>query len=61
MHLITYTPNFATPHFAARGNPNKPHTAQWNVTLLTFICCLFDLSGCSFLFLYTKNPQVCTA
>ena len=58
MHVITYSPNFALPHFATRGIPKKktPHTAQWKVTLLTFICCLFTPSGWSFFSfsLYTK-------
>ena len=26
MHVITYLPNFAPPHFAARGIPKKHHT-----------------------------------
>ena len=62
MPVITYSPNFATPCFAARSNPNKPHTEQWNVKLLTFICLLFALSGWwLFLFPYTQSTQVCTA
>jgi len=48
MHVITYSPNFEPPHFAARGNPNTLHTAHRNVTLLKFICCLFAPSGWSF-------------
>jgi len=62
MHVLTYSPNFAPTHFAARGNPKKPHTAQRNVTLLTFICCLFALSGWSFfLFFYTQSTLFCMA
>ena len=37
-----------------------PHTAQWKVTLLTFICCLFTPSGwCFFLFHYTQSKYFC--
>jgi len=62
MNVITYSPNFAPPHFATRGNPKTLHTAQGNVTLLTFICCLFAFSGFSFLlFLYTQIRHVYTA
>jgi len=62
MYIIAYSPNFATPHFTARSFPKATHTAQWNVTLLTFICCLFTPSGwSSFLFLYTQNAHFCTA
>jgi len=51
MHVMTYLPNFAPPHFAARSIPKTPHTAQWKVTLLTFLCCLFSPFGWSnFLF-----------
>ena len=56
MHVITYSLNFAPPHFVAHGIPKTPHTAQWKVTLLTFICCLFTPSGWRFSFsLYTKH------
>ena len=59
MHVITYLPNFAPPQLTGRGIPKKtPHVAQWKVTLLTFICCLFTPSGWSFLlFLYTQSTQ----
>jgi len=64
MRVITFLPNFAPPHFAARCIPKStPHNgAQWKVTLLTFICCLFTPSGWSFfLFLYTQSTHFCTA
>jgi len=41
MHVITYSPNFLLPHFAAHDIPKTPHTAQWKVTLLTFMCCVY--------------------
>ena len=53
MHVITYSPNFAPPHFAARGIPKTPHMVQWKVTLLTFICCMFTPSGWSFFFYFS--------
>ena len=62
MYIITYSPNFVPPHFAARGIPKSPYTTQWKVTLLTFICCLFTPSGWSiFLFPYTQSTHFCTA
>ena len=61
MHVITYLPNFAPSHFAAHGIPkNTPHGTM-EVTLLTFICCLFTPSGWSFfLFLYTQSTHFFT-
>jgi hypothetical protein len=54
MHVITYLPNFAPPHFAAHGIPKN--MAQWKVTMHTFIRCLFTPYGWSFfLFLYTQH------
>jgi len=62
MHVITYSPNFAHSHFAARGISNNTPNAQLKVTLLTFIRCLFTPSRWSlFLFLYTQSTQFCTA
>ena len=59
MHVITYSPNFAPPHFAALlvVFQKTPQTGQWKVTLLTFVCCLFTPSGWSFFpfSLYTKH------
>ena len=58
MHVITYSPNFAHPHFPARGIPKNTPTAQWKVILLAFICCPFTPYGWTFFFslsLYTND------
>jgi hypothetical protein len=50
MHVITYSPNFAPPHFAARGIPkNTPHGTLEGYTAYICIVCLPVLDG-AFLF-----------
>ena len=50
MHVITYLPNFAPPHFAARGIPkNTAHC------LHLYVACLPLPDGASSFFLYTKH------
>jgi len=62
MHVITYSPNFEPPHFAARGIPkNTPHGTMEGHTAYIYIC-LFTPSGWRFfLFLYTLSTHFCTA
>jgi len=50
MYVITYLPNFAPPHFAARGIPKNTPRGTWMITLLTFICCLFTPADEAFFF-----------
>jgi len=41
MHVITYSPNFAPPHFAARGITKKHptrHNGRSHCLLLYFVC-----------------------
>ena len=41
MHVITYLPNFAPPHFAARGIPkNTPHGTMEDHTAYIYVVCL---------------------
>jgi len=56
MHVITYSPNYAPPHFAARGIPkNTPHGTMEGHTAYIYSC-LFTPSGWSFFFsLYTMH------
>ena len=62
MHVITYSPNLHLHISLLVVFQKTPHTAQWKVTLLTLVCCLFTPSGWSFfLFLYTQSIHFCTA
>jgi hypothetical protein len=58
MHVITYSPNFAPPHFAARGIPkNTAHGTMEGHTAYIYML-LFTPSGWSFFFslsLHTKH------
>jgi len=39
MHVITYSPNFAPPHFAARGIPkNTRHNGRSHCLHLYVVC-----------------------
>ena len=39
MHVITYSPNFAPPHFAARGTPkNTQHNGRLHCLHLYVVC-----------------------
>ena len=59
MNVITYLSNFAPPHFTARGIPKTPHTAQWKVTLLTFMLSIYPFRMELFSFsLYTKHTHL---
>ena len=50
MHVITHLPNFALPHFVARGIPkNTPH-GKMECHTAYIICCLFTPTGWSFFF-----------
>jgi len=55
MHVITYSPNFAPPHFAACGIPKNTPTAQWKVTLFTFTCLFTPFGWSFFLFFFTQS------
>ena len=50
MHVITYLPNLHLHILLLVVFQKTPHTAQWKVTLLTFICCLFTPSRWAFFF-----------
>jgi len=55
MHVITYSPNFAPPHFAARGIKKPHHTMEvhaayiYMLSVYSFRMELFSFS------LYTKH------
>jgi len=72
MHVITYSPNFAPPHFAARGIPkNTPHgTMEGHIAYIymLFRMELFSFSlytmhtllhGLIFFVKYGKGRKVC--
>jgi hypothetical protein len=51
MHVITYSPNFAPPHFAACGKPkNTPHGTMEGHTAYIYVVCLPLLDGAFFFF-----------
>src|SRR5215468_5660767 len=52
MHVITYSPNFAPPHFAACGIPkNTPHGTMEDHTAYIYILSLYPfLMGVFFFF-----------
>ena len=58
MHLITYSPNFAPPHFAAGGIPkNTPHGTMEDHTAYIYILSLYPFLMEFFSFSrYTKHP-----
>jgi len=57
MHVITYSPNFAPPHFAARGIPkNTPHGTMEDHTAYIYILSVYPFLMELFSFyLYTKH------
>jgi hypothetical protein len=56
MHVITYSPNFAPPHFAARGIPkNMPHGTVEGHTAYIYVVCLPLPDETFFLFFYTQS------
>ena len=62
MHVITYLPNFAPPHFAARGIPkNTPHGTMEVHAAYIYVVCLPLPDEAFFLFLYTQSTHFCTA
>ena len=51
MHVITYLPNFAPPHLAARGIPkNTPHGTMEGHTAYIYMLSLPLLDGAFFFF-----------
>jgi hypothetical protein len=51
MHVITYSPNFAPPHFAARGIPkNTLHGTMEGHTAYIYVVCLPLPDGVFFFF-----------
>ena len=53
MHVITYLPNFAPPHFTARGIPqNTPHGTMEGHTAYLYMSFGMELFSFS---LYTKH------
>ena len=51
MHVITHLPNFAPPHFAARGIPkNTPHGTMEGHTAYIYVVCLPLPDGAFFFF-----------
>jgi hypothetical protein len=56
MHVITYSPNFAPPHFAARGIPkNTPHGTMEGHTAYIYMLTVYPFRMELFSFsLYTK-------
>jgi hypothetical protein len=55
MHVISYSPNFAPPHFAAHGIPkNTPHSTMEGNTAYIYVVSLPLPDGALF-FLYTKH------
>ena len=57
MHVITYLPNFAPPHFAARGIPkNTPHGTMEGHTAYIYMLSVYPFRAELFSFsLYTKH------
>jgi hypothetical protein len=57
MHVITYSPNFAPPHFAARGIPkNTSHGTKECHTAYIYMLSVYPLQMEFFSFsLYTKH------
>jgi len=57
MHVITYSPNFAPPHFAARGIPkNTPHGTMEGHTAYIYMLSVYPFRMEIFSFsLYTKH------
>jgi hypothetical protein len=57
MHVITYSPNFAPPHFAARGIPkNIPHGTMEGHTAYIYMLSVYAFRMEIFYFsLYTKH------
>ena len=57
MHVITYLPNFAPPHFAARGIPkNTPHGTMEGHTAYIYMLSVYPFRMELFSFsLYTKH------
>jgi hypothetical protein len=56
MHVITYSPNFAPPHYAADGIPkNTPHDTMEDHTAYIYIFSLYPFLKKFFLFLYTQS------
>jgi hypothetical protein len=62
MRVITYSPNFATPHFAVGGIPkNTPHGTMEDHTDYIYILFLYPFLMEFFLFLATQNTHFYTA
>ena len=60
MHVITYSPNFAPPHFAARGIPkNTPHGTMEGHTAYIYMLSVYPSP--MELFFYTQSTHFCTA
>jgi hypothetical protein len=57
MHVITYSPNFAPPHFAAHGIPkNTPHGTMVGHTAYIYMLSVYPFLMELFSFsLYTKH------
>jgi len=55
-------PNFAPPHFAARGIPNKtPHGTMEGHTVYIYMLSVYSFQMELFLFLYTQSTHFCMA
>ena len=56
MHVITYSPNYAPPHFAARGIPkNTPHGTMEGHLLTFIVVCLPLLEGVFFFSIHNAH------
>ena len=62
MHVITYSTNFAPPHFVAGGIPkNTPHGTMEDHTAYIYILSLYPFLVEFFLFLATHSTHFYTA
>jgi hypothetical protein len=62
MHVITYSPNFATPHFAARGIPrNTPHGTMEGHTAYIYTLSVYPFRMEIFSFFSVHKAHTCTA
>ena len=62
MHLKTYSPNFAPPHFAAHGIPkNTPHGTMEVHTANIYMLSVYPFRKELSPFLYTQSKHFCTA
>jgi len=58
MHVITYSPNFAPPHFAARGIPkNTPHGTMAGHTAYIYMLSVYPFRMELFFFFSIHNAH----